>query len=99
MKRFIWEPGNATRYDLVYGPFVAAGKFLLCWMNKGGSGGTSFIWRSGESIHHGYLEEKMDVNTADANGILLFLQSKGHDVSLPEGECFELKVPSKLRLV
>lgn len=99
MKRFIWEPGNGTRYDLVYGPFAAAGKFLLCWMNKGGNGGTSLIWRSGECVNHGHLEEKMNVNAADANGLLLFLESKGHDVGLPEGECFKLERKPRLRLV
>ena len=59
MKRFIWEPGNGTRYDLVYGPFAGTGEFLLCWMKKGSSGGTCILWKSGDFLHHNYIEEKM----------------------------------------
>lgn len=99
MKRFSWEPGNGTRYDLIYGPLGGTNKFLLCWMLKGGSGGKSILWEGNSLLHHGYLEEKMDIGIADAHGILLFVHSKGHDVGFPEGREFERTQPVKLRLV
>ena len=99
MKRFTWEPGNGSRYDLVYGPLPGTNKFLLSWLLRGGSGGTCIVWNGADFLHHGYLEEKMDIVVSDAHAILLFIHSKGHDVGFPEGKEFERSQPAKLRLV
>tara|TARA_R100000008_G_C3427899_1_gene88126 strand:+ start:267 stop:506 length:240 start_codon:yes stop_codon:yes gene_type:complete len=62
-------------------------------MRRGGSGGKAFIW--GDYLHHSYIEEKMSINSADANGVLLFLQHMGHEVGLPQGDYFERCDPTK----
>jgi hypothetical protein len=81
MKRYSWEPQNGTRYDLCYGQ--AAGRNLLVWLLRGGSGGIAFAFTNDSFIHYDYLIEKMKIGTADAAGILLFLQKMGHEVCLP----------------
>ena len=84
LESFIWEPGNATRYDLVYGK--NGSKCFVAWMQRGGSGGTAFQFdtRFHTVIHYSYLQEKMDLRLADAAALCLFLQEKGHEVELPE---------------
>jgi hypothetical protein len=85
MRQYAWEPGNGTSYNLVYGPLGS--KLFLAWMRRGGSGGTCIVWDA--FLTHEYLEEKLNINTADANGILLFLEKMGHQVGLPTGDDFE----------
>ena len=81
-----WQPGNATNYHLLYGKIkTEPERYLLCWQRKGGSGGNSFLWEK-QYLHWTYLSEKLDVNEADANGILLFLQKHGHDVGFCKSE-------------
>ena len=98
MKRFAWEPGNGTRYDIVYGALVGTDKFLLSWMKFGGSGGVSIIFSGKDLLHHTYVEEKMGVNTADANGILAFVEAKGHLVGRSDGDDYQFHKSSRMML-
>ena len=78
-KRFDWQPGNGTRYDLIYGsgdPYTQ-----IAWLKRGGSGGTLMLFS--DFLHYSYIMEKMDINIADAVGILKFLELQGHAVGYP----------------
>ncbi len=86
-KRFEWMPGNGTRYDLIYGG--GGEKALIAWMHAGGSGGKIMMFT--QFLHYSYIMEKMQVNIADAVGILKFLEYHGHDVGYPpEDEVYEM---------
>ena len=82
MNRYVWEPGNGTRYDLVYGS-VDEHRSMVVWLLKGGSGGTAIMFDSSHYLHHTYLEEKMAINSADAAAVLLFLENMGYEVGMP----------------
>ena len=86
MIKYYWEPGNGSRYDLFFGE--AQGRYLLAWMRSGGSGGMAFAFSGGDYIHHTYLEEKMNLNSADAAGLLRFLAIMGHEVGMPDGDSY-----------
>ena len=84
--RVDWEPGNSTRYDLMYGEYLdAKGKpmFFITWLRLGGSGGTTLSWR-GDGRHWSYVCEKMSINMANAAGIMAYLKTQGHEVMMPE---------------
>ena len=95
--RLRWEPGNITSYDLQYtirvqfpvvpytgrAPHPKAEPFQmysLTWY-RDGSGGTSIQWDQHSHLHGPWFAEKMGVNAANADGMLLFLQAVGHSVS------------------
>lgn len=82
LQKYIWEPGNGTRYELFYGR--VENTTLITWMRRGGSGGMAMAFSHNSYVHYTYLSEKMDVNAADAAGILKFLEKMGHDVGYPE---------------
>jgi len=84
-ERYEWCPGNGTRYDLIYGHVGT--KCMITWMHKGGSGGTAMLFS--QFLHYTYVQEKMQINIADAAGILKFLEHKGHEVGYPEGSMYE----------
>ena len=84
-ERYAWSPGNGTRYDLVHTP--VGSRTMITWLKRGGSGGTSLMFS--DFLHYTYLEEKMEVNTADAVGILMFLERMGHAVGYPEHGGYE----------
>ncbi len=71
MKRYIYQPGNNTRYDLYLGK-TEDNRWLISWMYRGGSGGKSFAFT--DHVHYTYLEEKLEVNHADAAAILAFIR-------------------------
>lgn len=79
MKRYDWQPGNGTRYDLIYGE--VGNKNLIGWMRQGGSGGCVMLFSA--FLHYSYVMEKMQIGIADAVGILKFLQHQGHEVGYP----------------
>ncbi len=86
IQRAVWEPGNGTRYDLLYGEYLdAQGKplFFITWLRLGGSGGTTLSW-PGCPVHYSYMTEKMQVNCADAAGIMAYLKTQGHEGMMPE---------------
>ena len=86
IQRSDWEPGNATRYDLLYGEYLdSRGKpmFFITWLENAGAGGVTLNW-SGDSLHWSYVCEKMGINIANAAGIMAYLKTQGHDVMMPE---------------
>ncbi len=78
-KRFDWQPGNGTRYDLIYSG--DSSKNLIGWLRMGGSGGRMMLFT--DFLHYSYIMEKMQINIADAVGILKFLEHQGHYVGYP----------------
>lgn len=84
--RYDWQPGNGTRYDLVYAP--VGDRTMITWLRHGGSGGPSLLFS--HFLHYSYVTEKMQVNIADAVGILKFLEYQGHDVGYPQDIPYEM---------
>ena len=76
--RFDWQPGNGTRYDLIYSS--DSNYNMIGWLQYGGSGNVMLFI---DFIHYTYLMEKLHVNIADAVGILKFLDYQGHSVGFP----------------
>tara|TARA_Y100000401_G_scaffold110235_1_gene107245 strand:+ start:587 stop:853 length:267 start_codon:yes stop_codon:yes gene_type:complete len=78
MKRYNYEPGNATRYDLVYGRIEGTKQYVLVWLSKGGSGGTALQWEHFDDeprLMAGYISEKMGIRRADAEAIAEFMKA------------------------
>jgi hypothetical protein len=76
-------PGNCTRYDLLIGR-DDAGRYILAWMNKGGSGGSILRW-DGHYIHVSYMEEKLaPISSADADALCAFLTQLGLNASMSD---------------
>lgn len=85
VERYDWQPGNGTRYDLLYGN-VGSYSFVT-WLARGGSAGSTMLFS--DFLHYTYMTEKMNINEADAAGILKFLEHKGHQVGYPAGDAFD----------
>jgi hypothetical protein len=80
MKDYFYEPGNATRYHLVYGSIKGTTyhEYMVVWLKEGGSGGSAFRWRHFDDLttpHWSYLSEKMGINIADAKAIAGFIEA------------------------
>ena len=91
MKQYKYEPGNATRYHLVYGKVEGSGvsgriqpggalanRYLIAWLKDGGSGGTAMQWNHWDDMPTPgwiYISEKMDINQADAKAIAMFIEA------------------------
>lgn len=83
MKQYKYEPGNATRYHLVYGRIEGPGgtlsnKYLIAWLKDGGSGGPAMQWEHWDDMPTPgwiYIAEKMDINQADAKAIAMFIEA------------------------
>ena len=74
LERHVWCPGNGTRYDLYHGETNDnPSKIFISWMRHGGSGGYSFAFTRDTFLHYSYIMEKMQLNEADAAGILSFI--------------------------
>ena len=89
--RFDWLHAG-TRYDVLYCCRLVepcneddGKRFVLIHMNGfGRKYATAFEFTSNSFTHYTYLMEKMDVNIADAMGLLSFLQRMGHRVGFPK---------------
>jgi hypothetical protein len=80
LESYTYEPGNATRYDLLYGE-TPNGGYLLVWLHKSGSGGSAFRFSGDCFVAAGYLAEKMSIPAhlgGDTNALLAFLRLRGH---------------------
>lgn len=83
VQRFVYEPGNGTRYDLLFGR--GDERLLLVWLTRGGSGGNAFYWTGYNLLHWTHLAKKLNTGTrADIAALLSFLSQFGIDVGLPE---------------
>jgi len=83
MKQYTYEPGNATRYHLVYGRIEGLGgtpanDYLIAWLKDGGSGGTAMRWAHWDDMPTPgwvYISEKMGIREADAKAIAMFIEA------------------------
>jgi len=78
MRRYYYEPGNGTRYDLLYGKLEGSMRYVIAWMHDGGSGGSCLRWQHWDdlrSYHWSYIAEKMRIREADARAIAKFMES------------------------
>ncbi len=78
MRRYYYEPGNATRYDLLYGKIEGTRRYAIVWLHQGGSGGTAMQWEHFDdepSPYDGYISDKMQVFGGDAKAIAKFIES------------------------
>ena len=48
--RYDWQPGNGTRYDLLYGK--CGDYYMIGWANRQGAGGTFMMLRFLEKMGH-----------------------------------------------
>jgi hypothetical protein len=83
LDRYYWEPGNRTRYDLIYGRRLVdvdlgPEEFVLIYVQTNRAMVFTDCY-----LHYSYIEEKLGVNEADAVGILGFLDRMGHAVGYP----------------
>lgn len=86
--RWEWSPGNHTKYVLIYGCRQAGpeserrSEFVLGYTQRG----VMMTFSEPAHLHYSYIKEKLVVNTADAVGILMFLDLMGHSVGYPDNE-------------
>ena len=91
--RHIHQPGNGTRYDLLFGKYKYLDYykseityFFVTWLNKSGVGGTTFSFPIDSQVHFSYFQEKTGLNEADSAAILGFLENQQVFVgSYPKG--------------
>ena len=88
LDRWTWCPGNHTPYDLIFGCRKAGAdherrsEFIVSHVQTG----RSMIFSEPSYLHYSYIEEKLGVNTADAVGIMMFIELMGHEVGYPNDE-------------
>lgn len=77
MNRSVFEPGNGTRYDVVFGEYEDINQnnyCLISWLAKGGTGGPSFTWSTGSHVDLSYFCEKTGIGLADSAAILSWIK-------------------------
>jgi len=87
----VWEfqPGNGTRYELIYTSRLRQGRSMISFMRYA-AGGICMVFNSDGFLHYTYMMEKMhDIRIADAAAVLEFLQLMGHGVGMPEEDAYE----------
>lgn len=80
IERVSWDPGNSTRYELLYGR--VPGGYMVSWLKNGGIGGRTLVW-SGSFLDWTVVSEKMGITSDEAAGILSFLRSRRHEIGMP----------------
>lgn len=68
---FVFEPGNATRYELWV--VETPSRFLLAWTNAPRGGKCMEIPRDMGTPHLGYIQEKMGIDAGDALALVGFI--------------------------
>ena len=83
LKQYDFQPGNGSRYEIIYG--MVDDRYILIWMNRGGSGGSAFRFDGGY-IHHSYMAEKMGLTewSSDVFALCAFLNTQGHQAYIAE---------------
>tara|TARA_Y100000310_G_C20697297_1_gene826623 strand:- start:1261 stop:1554 length:294 start_codon:yes stop_codon:yes gene_type:complete len=77
-----YEPGNGTRYRLLFDT-LSKDRYLFCWFKNADVGGLCYLGRNSNHLHLNYLMEKMTVNKADGLALLKFLKEHGVNVLYP----------------
>ena len=80
MRRYDYQPGNATRYDLLYGETQQG--HVLVWLRESGVAGPAFAFRNENLLQTGYMKDKMGLRLGgDVHALLAFLRLQGHNTS------------------
>ena len=81
-KHFTVEPGNMTRYELLYIVYTDSNyntqRCGFTWLNNGASGET-FTWPKGETIFSSYACEKSNIHRTDLIAILRSVKQRYSD--------------------
>ena len=79
VKHFVVEPGNMTRYELLYSVYedsqYGVPHCSFTWLRKG-TGGETFVWPKGSPIYSSYVSEKVNINSADLAAILCTIKKR-----------------------
>ena len=79
VKHFTVEPGNMTRYELLYSVYEDSQHGVphcsFTWLWKG-AGGATFVWPKGSPIYSSYVCEKVDINRTDLVAILCSIKKR-----------------------
>ncbi len=82
VKHFIVEPGNMTRYELLYIVYPDSQYDVphcgVTWLQRG-TGGETFVWVKGSSIYSSYVLEKSNINRPDLVPILCSIKKRYPD--------------------
>ncbi len=82
VKHFVVEPGNMTRYELLYSVYEDSQYGVphcgFTWLSSG-TGGKTFVWQKGSPIYSSYVSEKADINRADLVAILCAIKKRYPD--------------------
>ena len=82
VKHFTMEPGNMTRYELLYIVYwdsqCNTSRCGFTWLNKGSSGET-FVWEKGSTIYSSYACEKSNIHRTDLIAILHAIKKRYPD--------------------
>ena len=82
VKHFVVEPGNMTRYELLYSVYEDSKYGVphcgFTWLSSG-TGGKTFVWQKGNPIYSSYVSEKVDINRADLVAILCSIKKRYPD--------------------
>jgi len=77
-----FEPGNGTRYELMYGktPNIhnldGPDLFFCTWMKNGGTGGVTVMHPLKGYCHYSYVKEKMELHSSeDSKAIAHFINT------------------------
>ena len=77
---FILEPGNMSRYELIYtvynDQFYGGEMCSITWLKRS-RGGVTFVWEKGDNIYASYALEKINgCNIADLAPILRCVEKR-----------------------
>jgi len=81
VKHYALQPGNGTRYDLLYVEYAhawaksgesakARDMCAITWLRYEGVAGSSYVWEHGSTVYDYYAVEKCFINDADLAPIL-----------------------------
>lgn len=82
VKHFIVEPGNMTRYELLYIIYLDSQSGMprcgFTWLSSG-SAGETFVWAKGSTIFSSYACEKSNIHRSDLVAILCAIKKRYSD--------------------
>jgi len=82
VKHFIAEPGNMTRYELLYITYTdsdtQSARCGFTWLNNGVTGET-LVWAKGSTIYSSYVCEKSGIHRTDLIAILCSIKKRYPD--------------------
>lgn len=88
MQFYDYQPGNGTRYALLYGKAETPNgeEAVLVWLRDGDVAGPAFRVMGHMVLQPDYFLSKMKLTSeSDASALLGFLEERGHMVLFPSG--------------